>query len=337
MAPATDWKEVIPDGEAARFEDYARRLAALQAARAGGAALDRALHAKGRGFEATLAIEPSPHADLRVGLFAEAATYRALVRYSNGSGRRGSDARPDVRGLAVKVFGVGGPKVIPGMEDATTQDFLAIRTSSLPVKNADEFFALVMAAETPALVPFKLIRALGFARGLGLVRAALKSMKPPTLPLASTAFYSAVPIAFGTAAAQYAFFPDDTTGAPSKAKSPTYLGDALAARLAAGPVTYTMKVRLFEREATTPIEDASVEWGSAWRAVGKLTLPQQQASAPRGQQVAALVEQLAFDPWHARTDLRPLGSLMRARNAAYRVSTQARGALPEPARYPDFT
>jgi hypothetical protein len=46
--------------------------------------------------------------------------------------------------------------------------------------------------------------------------------------------------------------------------------------------------------------------------------------------VAALVESLSFDPWHALECFRPLGHMMRARNHAYRVSTQARNAAPEP-------
>jgi hypothetical protein len=64
------------------------------------------------------------------------------------------------------VLGVAGKKVIPGMEDATTQDFLAIRTPAVPMRNADEFVTLVRAARTPALLPFKLIAALGLANAL---------------------------------------------------------------------------------------------------------------------------------------------------------------------------
>ena len=45
---------------------------------------------------------------------------------------------------------------------------------------------------------------------------------------------------------------------------------------------------------------------------------------------------MSFDPWHAREDLRPLGNLMRARNHAYRISTQKRGAIAEPATLPTF-
>src|SRR5688572_25269996 len=132
---AQDWKEQIPDGEAARFEAHAAFLGELQKKRG---ASDRALHAKANlGVEAELAVLPDLPEEARVGMFATPRTYQALVRFSNGAGRRQSDKKLDVRGIAVKVLGVDGKKVIPGLEDATTQDFLAIRSPSVPMKNAD--------------------------------------------------------------------------------------------------------------------------------------------------------------------------------------------------------
>ena len=64
--------------------------------------------------------------------------------------------------------------------------------------------------------------------------------------------------------------------------------------------------------------------------MAKLTLPKQDVASPRGKKVAELIEKLSFDPWHALEDHRPLGNMMRARNHAYRESTQERGAAPEP-------
>lgn len=50
----------------------------------------------------------------------------------------------------------------------------------------------------------------------------------------------------------------------------------------------------------------------------------------RGRRIADFIETLAFDPWHAPPELRPLGNMMRARNHAYRLSTMERRAAPEP-------
>ena len=331
---AQDWKEQIPDGEAARFEAHAAFLAELQKKRG---ATDRALHAKPNlGVEAELEVLPDLPAEARVGMFATPKSYQALVRYSNGAGRRQSDKKLDVRGIAVKVFGVDGKKVIPGLEDATTQDFLAIRSSAVPMKNADEFMQIVRASTTPALLPLRLIGSLGLRRGVRLLKSALAGLKAPQASLAATSFYSALPIKYGPYAVQFAFVAQDQH-APLKIVDPTHLGDELAKRLREKPVVYDMRIRFYTDETATPIEDASVEWSSPWAAtIARLTLPVQDPDSPRGKRVAEYVEQLGFDPWHAREDLRPLGNIMRARNVAYRVSTQARKAAPEPAAYPDF-
>ena len=271
---------------------------------------------------AELAVRADVPAEAKLGMFAEPATYRAFVRYSNGAPAHQADRKPDVRGLAVKLVGVGGKKLIPGMEDATTQDFLAIRTPSVPMRDADEFIRLVRAAQTPALLPFKLIGGLGFRRGLALIRGALAGFKIPTAPLAATMYYSALPITYGPHAVHFAFVPRD----PLTTSTATDLGAELAARLRERPVIYDLGVRFYQDAASTPIEDASVEWKSPLVTIATLTLPVQDAASPRGHKIGELIESLAFDPWHARTDLRPLGNIMRARNVAYRASTSARHA-----------
>ena len=330
--PATDWKEVIGDDEPARFERYAAILAAIQRKHAGKAPA-RALHAKGNlGALAELEVLADIATDGKQGMFATPAKHQALVRYSNGSPRDQADRKPDVRGIAVKVLGVPGTKVIPGMENATTQDFLAIRTPSTPVRNAAEFIALVRAAQTPALLPLRLIGSLGFGRALAVIKGALAGFKVPTAPLAATTYYSALPIAFGPYAAQYVFRPHDALSVTTSDS----LGDELAARLRTASVVYDVCVKFYVDAKTTPIEDASVAWPGELVPVARLTLPQQDPTSPRGLQIAAVIDKLAFDPWHARTDHRPLGDMMRARNVAYRASTQAREAAPEPTELPRF-
>jgi len=336
MPPATDWKEVIADDEATRFERYAVMFGEMQRRHAKSGKIARALHAKANiAAEAELDVV-ADIADAKVGMFAEPRKYRALVRFSNGSAVPQSDHKPDVRGFAVKLFGVRGKKLIPGLENETTQDFLAIRTPSVPMRNADEFVALVRAAQSQVLAPFKLIAGLGFGRGLGLLRRLLAGLKMPTAPLAATAYYSALPITYGPYAAHFAFVPHDPASVTKHAND---LGSELAMRLRERPVIYDLCIQFYVDEARTPIEDASVEWKadvSPFIKVAQLTLPVQDPASARGRRIGEYVEQLSFDPWHARDDLRPLGNIMRARNYAYRVSTQGRAAVPEPTELPSF-
>jgi hypothetical protein len=328
--PATDWKELIPPDEQQRFEYFTSVLSAIQTKHKAG----RALHAKGSlAAEAEFEVLADVAADARHGMFDTAKKYPALVRYSNGAPRLQSDKKPDVRGIAIKVIGVAGEKVIPGMENAVTQDFLAIRTPSTPVRDAEEFIKLVKAAQTPALLPFKLIGGLGFGRALAVIKGALGGFKMPTATLATTTYYTALPSQLGPFAIQYVVRPQDPMVLAKKGE----LGEELAARLREAPVVYDLCVKFFVDEKSTPIEDASVEWKGELIPVARITLPKQDIDSPRGKALAEYVERAAFDPWHSRKDMKPLGNVMRARNHAYRASTQARNAAPEPTEMPLFS
>jgi hypothetical protein len=133
----------------------------------------------------------------------------------------------------------------------------------------------------------------------------------------------------------YALTPKEAANgaAVPKGASSEYLGEELAARLRRGPVVYDFRVQFYRDETKTPIEDASVEWREAdapFDTVARLTLLQQDLSSVRGRKIAEAIEGYSFDPWHATEDFRPLGNMMRARNHAYRVSTQERKAAAEP-------
>lgn len=333
--PSTTWKEQIADDEAQRFERHAQTLRELQKKHAGGGAASRALHAKGKcALEATFTVLPDLPSQARAGLFAQPGTYRAYVRYSNGAGKHQPDPTPDVRGIAIKLVGVPGKKLIPGMEDATTQDFLAIRSASTPFRNVDEFVGFVRAAASPALLIPRVISLLGFSRALRVLGQLAKGLKEPMVSVATTTYYSALPIACGDHAVRFRLRPCSEAAAGAQPGSdPDYLRAELASRVAKGPVEYDFALQFFVSEDKTPIEDASKDWSEAdspYVTVARLTLPQQDLASPRGQKLSAFIEKLSFDPWHALVAHRPLGNMMRARNFAYRVSTQERQAAKEP-------
>jgi catalase len=335
MKPSTDWKEIISADEDARFTRHAEHLRDLQHARKHGDKADRGLHAKGVGFTAELTVASDLPEHARIGPFAiPNKTYRAYVRYSNGSGSRGSDKKSDVRGIAIKLLGVEGKKIIPGMEDATTQDLLAIATPFTPFRNADEFVTVVRAAESPALLPIKVAWALGLGRMIQLVKGLTKKPALPFTSFATHRFFSALPIQFGPYAVHYCLDPKQTANADDKVpEGADGFVDDLVTRLKSGPISYDLRVQYFVDEARTPIEDASVEWkesDSPFVTIATLVLAQQDATSTAGMKVRERVEAMSFDPWHAVTELKPLGNMMRARNHAYRLSTIERGASKEP-------
>ena len=276
---------------------------------------------------------PEPARVAAVRAAREVPRVRALLERRGRAGNR--IAKGDVRGVALKVVGVEGKKVIPGMESAVTQDFLLIRTPVTPFRNADEFVPVLVGAVSP---PFGIIRA-----GLAVEASAACStscarrwaeFSVPTVSVATTRYFSAAAIRCGAHAVHYALTPHARADAGAKAgASADYLADELAARLREGPVVYDFQVQFFVDETRTPIEDASVEWKEAdapFVTVARLTLPKQDVASESGRRVAEQIDGFSFDPWHAVEELRPLGNIMRARNVAYRVSTGERKATAEP-------
>ncbi len=332
MTPSTSWAETTPPDEATRFERYAEELRAIQRKAAAGGARSRALHAKGNaGAQAELTVLPDLPAHARVGIFSAPGSYRAYVRFSNGAALRQPDRKPDVRGIAVKVLEVGGKKLISGMEDATTQDFLLIQSAATPFRNADEFVGMIKAAQNPLLLLPRAIGLFGVGRTFQLLRAFVAGTSAAVGSLATTRFFSALPIQWGAHAVHYALSPH-AAPAPGE-KTPEDHGADLAGRLREAAVTYDLRVQFYVDPAKTPIEDASVEWlerDAPFVTVGRLALPRQDLGSESGRRLAEKIETLSFDPWHAPVEFRPLGNMMRARNAAYRLSTQERAAAREP-------
>lgn len=335
MAPATTWKEQIAPDEAERFERHAKTLRDLQRKNAAGRPASRALHAKGQcPVAATFTVLDGLPAHARAGLFAQPGTYRAYVRYSNGSGKHQGDPAPDVRGIAIKVLGVPGKKIIPGLEDAKTQDFLAIRSSSTPFRDADQFVGFVRAAANPLLLLPRAIGLFGLSGTFKLLKQLTAGLSQPMVSLATTQYYSALPIAWGDYAVRFTLRPRATAESGAvPGREPNYLRDELARRLAQDVVEYDFAVQFFESEDKTPIEDASCDWSESdapYVTVGRLTIAKQDLDSSEARALAERIEGMSFDPWHALPAHRPLGNMMRARNYAYRESTQERGAAAEP-------
>lgn len=332
--PRTDWRETVQPDEAARFERLATQLRDAAARVPGGPS--RALHAKGiAGVRAELVVPPGVPPAARVGIFATPGTYRAYVRFSNGSALHQPDAKPDVRGMAVKVLGVPGTKLIPGMESATTQDFLTIRNAFAPFRGPDEFVWVACEAGNALTFLPKALLHLGPARALRLIRTLATNLKVPYPSAAVSTFHSALAIRFGDYAVRYSIAAQDhsTPPPPGPGAGPDLVRDDLRARLARGPIHYEFRVQFYVGEDVTPIEDSSTEWPagvSPFVSIARLTIPAQDLDSDEGRRLGAYVEQLSFNPWHAPVEFRPLGAMMRARSAAYRVSTRARGAAAEP-------
>ena len=73
----------------------------------------------------------------RQGLFQHQKVYDAWIRFSNGGQR--DDRKPDAHGMAVKLMGVEGPKVLATERDATTHDFVMVDNPTFFLRDAVEY------------------------------------------------------------------------------------------------------------------------------------------------------------------------------------------------------
>lgn len=92
------------------------------------------------------------------------------------------------------------------------------------------------------------------------------------------------------------------------------------------PVRYRLALQRFVDEDRTPIEDGAVEWReevSPPVEVATVTIPQQEILSETGRAQAVEVDRIAFNPWNAPPEFRPLGNLNRARRIVYARSAQS--------------
>jgi hypothetical protein len=117
---------------------------------------------------------------------------------------------------------------------------------------------------------------------------------------------------------------------------PGRLAEDFAARLSSAPVQFALHVQKYVSEQLTPIEDGAVEWkesDSLWLPVATLTIPVQNLLDVVGQSARDRVDALAFNPWHAPAEFRPLGNLNRARRSVSAASARNwQGNMAKPAQ-----
>jgi hypothetical protein len=296
------------------------------------AATRRDAHPKHTGlFEGTFEVAPDLPAELRVGVFAEARSYRVWVRTSNASAKPQSDAIRDVRGLAIKLLDVPGEKIAESDEEQT-QDFVLLSTPNMPLGTVRLFHdAIVYSTQyTPLLFAAKM-----FLTGKSRVLKELDATRiRPTSPL-EIRYWSTTPYRFGAdQVVKYSLLPtsDATSALPPSPLADDYLSRAMQTRLSREGVSFAFAVQV--RAAGMPIHDAAPRWDEAvspFRTVATLTIPAQVFRTEERDQYS---EELSFSPAHARVEHRPIGPVNRARMQVYRTNSEFRHDRSGHARLP---
>ena len=301
-------REAISPDEQSVTADFIAFLKAASAVRHPTGTIRRFNQARASGcVDAEFTVGTGLAAELKVGLFAQPRSYRAWIRFANATSA--SDRDKDVRGMSIKVHGVPGDNLTPGID---VQDFVLNSHPVMMVPGPREFLELLRAVEAGGWP-----RASYFLTHPRAARIAFASRQQPSSHLAIT-YWSTTPYLFGDGrAVKYIVRPASSAHHRRPAVTDTYLHDELRTRLSTDDVALEFCVQLQRDARTMPIEDASAEWSvrdSPYVRVAEVRIPRQAIDVPGREQVC---ERTSFNPWHALAAHRPLGGMNRVRRAIY--------------------
>jgi hypothetical protein len=329
-ASAAD-QEVIPPTEAADSQTIIERIEqGINGAYALGMRPSmRDAHAKAHGcVRAQFTVDLNIPPDLRRGVFAEPKTYSAWVRFSNGAGTPHNDQSGDGRGMAVKLTGVPGTKLLPEQANAQTQDFLMINHPVFFVRNVADY------------VPFTQLSLLNKANEFLDTHLHEKSIVAAITSKAvdeafTQRYYSMAPYMLGDKYVKFSARPVGCTSgtalaasdAPEPKDDPGFLRQRMVSWLSEKDACFKFAVQPQTDRTTQPIEDPTILWDEAkapFIDVASIRIPKQTFDTDAQR---TFCENLSYTPWHALPEHRPVGGINRLRKDLYEAISKLRHRL----------
>lgn len=282
----------------------------------------RQIHTKMHGcVKAEFVIEPDLPANLKVGVFKEAKTYHAWVRFSNANTEPQKDFKKDVRGAAIKLMGVPGEKLLNDQSLQQTQDFLLMSSETFFSKNVKEFSKLLKAAT--AKNKLKLLLYFLNPLHMPLLKRFGKTNVLCFNPL-SIPYWSTQPYQFGntSTAVKYFLRPSvDNVIVNENITDYDYLRINLAQTLNNNAAEFDFFIQFQTDADDMPIEDPTIPWKSEFVKVATLKIPPQIFDT---KEQMSFGDNLSFNPWHCLPEHRPLGSFNRVRKRIYEAMSKFR-------------
>jgi hypothetical protein len=269
---------------------------------------------------------------LSKGMFIPGKSYQAWIRFSNGSGDpTHSDIKRDARGMAIKVLGVPGTKLLEDEGEANTQDFIMINHPVFFATDPARYLSFMDDANSDHFYRKLLIPSDLGAKGTLI---ALKTRSSRIANPLQTRYWSMVPYQLGTGEGRQAV--KYSARACSAATDPLpkkpghdFLRDALRITLQGGDACMEFLVQPRTSD-NMDVEDSRIEWKESEAPFYKLAtirVPSQTFDTPEQN---IFCENLSFTPWHALPDHKPLGVTNRLRKVIYdhisRVRHEMNGA-----------
>ncbi|SHM50482.1 hypothetical protein SAMN05444266_108304 [Chitinophaga jiangningensis] len=267
--------------------------------------------------KATFVVNKALSPEKRIGVF-QYDQLDAWVRFSSDTKSGLGDVKTTI-GVAIKLFGVAGEKLLESEPDASTADFI--------LQNHDVFFvntAKDMCEFTHAGVVLRDYDS--YLKDHPETAKILDDMQKPEPSVATAVYGSCLPYAFGSNDyVKYKLVPLNTPpGPPVPDNNPGYLRDELKQRLVKEEVRFGFYLQFRTDAATMPLDEAMVRWPesiSAPELFATLIIHQQDIDAP-GQ--VAYGENLSYNPWHTLAVHQPIGSISDVRKVVYEEGARLR-------------
>jgi hypothetical protein len=343
-AGASPIGEAVPPDEAAAIDETAKVIAdgIRRSFNDAGPPARRDAHAKAHGCVKAKVTVPELPESLRVGVFQKPRTYFAWVRYSNGNGTPQADSVPDGRGMAIKLMGVEGKKILEGEADAQTQDFLMINYPAFFVDTAANYVKFEKDLQGGDVVKYFLGLRSPTSWHLGAIEVVRGITAQKVVNPLETQYFSMAAYLFGDKAIKFSAKPCAVhEGVYTATDSPTFLADNMEKNLKDGQGCFDLMIQRQTNPKDMPVEDPMKIWSeeaSPFVKVARIDIPSQ---AFRSDEQMKFCENLSYTPWHALPEHRPLGGINRLRKVVYETISSVRhelnGVRPrEPVAGPDF-
>jgi hypothetical protein len=277
----------------------------------------RQIHPKMNGcVKAEFIIDNDLPEELKVGIFKEARSFPAWIRFSNGDTKPLPDWKKDMRGFAIKIMNVPGEKIVESKEDGGNYDIILINSKNFVSKKVKHFYRILKVVTVPykfgTFFP-KLFSILGSIPILVRAsRAKIKSNHP-----FEVFYFSTVPFRFGdkTKAVKYAVIPSEKNKLVYTDKiNKDFLRANMAVTLLKNEIVYDFFIQFQTDPVKMPIEDPTVVWDSPFIKMATIRIPTQVFDTPERNEFG---DNLSFNSWHALPEHRPLGNFNRVRKIIY--------------------
>ncbi|MHC0067057.1 catalase family protein [Nostoc sp. UIC 10890] len=256
--------------------------------------------------------------ELRYGVFKTPRTFDALIRFSAGNVEVQEDRVPQAAGMAIKLFGVEGEKLLASEKDAKTQDFVMINFPTFFVRNLKDYELLHQEMLKGQIEKF-------FESRPTELKAIMSMRSQPLFNPVQIRYWSQTPYLLGPNAIKFSATPiSRSTNRQPKTMGPDFLREVMKKQVGSEDVYYEFAVQIQADPMTMPVEDPLELWDemvSPFQQVAIIRIPKQDIDANGRVEMA---ENLAFTPWHSLPEHRPLGSMNRSRLLIYEKVSEFR-------------